>query len=107
MVEIGRRIVHKNGKTAIYLGPSTETMIVQNEDGTGSWQEASKVYALASGQQALWSNANWTEDASPGQTQAVVVLNETPVKISTIFWGVILAHLVLGAVVGLILILLH
>ncbi len=107
MVEIGRRIVHKNGETAIYLGPSTETIFVVNEDGTSSCQETSKVYALASGQHGLWHNANWTEDESSSHAQAVILLNPTQLKISTIFWGVILAHLVLGAVVGLILILLH
>ncbi|MGB9408684.1 MAG: hypothetical protein WCA89_14190 [Terracidiphilus sp.] len=107
MTEIGRRIVQKNGKAAIYLGPGTERVIVLNEDGTSSEQEVSNVYSLASGQLTSWSNANWTEDESSSHAQAVILLNPAPMKISTIFWGVVLAHLTIGVVVGLILILLH
>jgi len=109
MVEIGRRIVHKDGETAIYLGSGTEKMVKLNDDGTSSWQEVSKVYSLASGRLMFWSNANWTEDATPGQAQAVVLLNAEPVrlKISTVFWGVILAQLVLGIVGGLLFAILH
>jgi|ERR1035437_659990 hypothetical protein len=105
MVEIGRRIVNKDGRAAIYLGPGP--VQANYSDNGMTTEETCIVYELTSGQQAVRLNADWTEDATLTQAQAVVVLNATPVKISTIFWGVVLAHLAIGVVVGLILILLH
>ncbi len=104
MIEVGRRIVHKDGRAAIYLGQEID---YSDYSEFKKAETASRVYVLTSGQLEYWSNASWTEDISSSHAQAVLVLNAIPVKISTIFWGVILAHLVLGAVVGLVLILLH
>ena len=104
MVEVGRRVVREDGQAAIYLGPVVEQ--VRIEGSLVNRQVASKVYKLTSGQQATWRNAEFTEDAASVKPQAVVVLNASPMKISTVFWGVLLAHLAIGVAVGLILIVL-
>lgn len=97
MLEVGRRVTHKAGRAAIYLGPGPDI----------NYSTTSKVYELDSGQQAVWHNKDLNEDVTSPQALSVVVLNATHVRISTVFWGVVLAHLAIGIVGGLIFIIMR